>query len=293
MVKLPLEVIEKCQNIKLIFFDIDGTLLNTHGHWSDTLAAQLLRLNKQGIKLAIASGRPSFAAQFIFDALPIVDAGLFCTGAQLYDPRVNTSLELHCLLVERVQLLYQRAQTLNIYTEFYTQTAYFVPEFTDITAVHAKHLRVKPSIVSPHELLATTPKLTKLLLGNNETIAPGKLDLLASQFPDMEFAFANFLACPGWRFASVISRDASKHTAFASLLNYHNVNASEVAAFGDSHSDETFIELAGLGVAMGNGSEALKQKADYITESVDNHGVEEVIRYMGMTTESPTNSVDL
>ena len=279
---IPQKIIEQCQKIKLIFFDIDGTLLDEHGQWGVGLPEQLARLSEQGIKLAIASGRPSFAAQFIFDELPITDTGLFCTGAQLYNPITKKSLATHSLELDRVEAIYQRAKELNIYTEFYTEEAFFVPALTDVTRVHAEHLRVNPVVVPGDNLLQKQPKLTKLLLGNDERMAPGLLESLAQEFRDFEFAFANFLACPGWRFANVISPNACKKTAFDQLLKHHGVQADEVAAFGDSHSDEVFIEQAGLGVAMGNAtSEPLKQKADYITVNVEAGGVEQVLRYIG------------
>lgn len=279
---MPSKVLQQCKKIKLIFFDIDGTLLNKQGQWGDELPKELSRLHKQGIKLAIASGRPSFAAQFIFDKLPITDAGLFCTGAQLYSPVQKAPLKVHTLNNKRVIELYEKAKALGIYTEFYTEDAFFVPEITDVTRIHAEHLRVKPVVISSTELLQQAPALTKLLLGNYERAAPKQLESLAQVFPDMEFAFANFLACPGWRFASIISNSACKKTAFNTLLEYHNVKAEEVAAFGDSHSDEVFIEQAGLGVAMANASsEKLKQKANFITTSVDDGGVEKVLKYIG------------
>jgi len=279
---IPTNIIEQCQKIKLIFFDVDGTLLDEHGHWGHGLPKQLARLSEQGIKLAIASGRPSFAAQFIFDALPIIDTGLFCTGAQLYNPRTKKSLTTHHLLLARVNAIYHKAKALNIYTEFYTEEAFFVPALTDVTRIHAEHLRVSPSEVSGDIFLQAEPELTKLLLGNDERVAPGQLESLAEEFPEFEFAFANFLACPGWRFASVISRAACKKTAFLQLLEHHGVQADEVAAFGDSQSDEIFIEQAGLGVAMGNAtSDRLRQVADYITGNVEHGGVEHVLKFIG------------
>ena len=282
MIDIPSHIIEACKKIKLIFFDIDGTLLNASGQWSDSIPRVLERLHKQGIKLAIASGRPSFAAQFIFDTLPILDAGVFCTGAEIYSPREKKSITTHFLATERVAALYEHAKAEGIYTEFYTEQAFFVPEFTEVTRIHAEHLRVQPFVMPSATVFSEYSGFTKLLLGNDERVAPERLEKLAGAFPDMEFAFANFLACPGWRFASVISTKASKHSAFLQLLDYHKISAEEVAAFGDSHSDEVFIELAGLGVAMGNAtSEVLKQNADFVTDSVEQGGVERVLDYIG------------
>ncbi len=119
--------------------------------------------------------------------------------------------------------------------------------------------------------------VTKLLLGVNKQQFPRLLQELAQEFGECEFAFAGFLAKPDWLFASVVSKKANKKNAFEFLVNYHGVKQSEVVAFGDSHSDETFIELAGLGIAMGNATENVKKCADITTSSSDAGGVEKIL----------------
>ena len=53
-------------------------------------------------------------------------------------------------------------------------------------------------------------------------------------------------------------------------------------AFGDGENDIPMIRFAGIGVAMGNGGEKVKAAADYVTDSVDNDGIEKALRHFGM-----------
>jgi Cof subfamily protein (haloacid dehalogenase superfamily) len=290
---------EKIKNIKpkLIFFDIDGTLLNAKGQYSATLKSQLQRLKKTGCKFAIASGRPSIAAQFLFDELDLNAAGCFCSGAEIYDPEAQKHLYLHILNKKILNKLYERIKAHNIYYEWYSAECYGSEHYTEepyradakntdvakdyeareISLIHSQHLRIKPNNES---LLATIKKekpITKLLLGVNKKQSPTLLQRLVKDFPECEFAFAGFLAKPDWLFVSVMSRKANKQEAFEYLLRHHNVRRSEVVAFGDSHSDEVFIKLAGLGVAMGNATDKLKALADVVTEPSNNNGVEKVL----------------
>ncbi len=257
----------------LIFFDIDGTLLNTQGQYSPELKIQLQRLHDQGIKLAIASGRPAIATQFLFDDLPLTDAGLFCTGAEVYHPKEQRHLYHHSLDQVSVNKLYKSIKAQDLYCEFYTLDYYATEHTGDISQVHSEHLRVTPRQMTGLNFLKQELPITKLLLGENKKTQAGKLEALAAEFPQLEFAFAHFLARPDWLFASVVSKAADKRQGFQALIDYHQVTADQVMTFGDSHSDIVFLQHAGLGVAMGNASDDIKRQADFVTLSADENGV--------------------
>jgi Cof subfamily protein (haloacid dehalogenase superfamily) len=269
----------------LIFFDIDGTLLNTSGEYSSALKVQLLRLKKQGVKLAIASGRPSIAAQFLFDELPIIDAGLFCTGAELYDPQTRDHIQKHVLDEGVLEQLYSTVKSLDLYCEFYT------PEFytceldlsaakRDICDIHSQHLRLAPKAIPGSDLIKRKQPILKLLLGEHSSSQGSKLKALAKAFPQCEFAFAHFLARPEWLFASVVNAESSKLEGFAKLLNYHNVQRERVMAFGDSHSDIVFLQQAGMGISMANAKTEVKDEANLVTFSADEDGVAQALKWI-------------
>ena len=56
-------------------------------------------------------------------------------------------------------------------------------------------------------------------------------------------------------------------------------------AFGDGENDMAMLRFAGIGVAMGNGSDLLKRKADYVTASVDDDGIEKALLHFGLIEE--------
>ncbi|MFT5116526.1 MAG: Cof subfamily protein (haloacid dehalogenase superfamily) [Kiritimatiellia bacterium] len=260
-------------NIQLVFFDVDGTLLAQDGNYSPSLKQQIHRLHSLGVKTAIASGRPSYAAQFLFDELGICDLGVFCTGAEIYLPSAKQHIQLHTLDKARVALLAQRAKALGIYCELYTPNYHAVEQVSDISRVHAQHLRVAPLIADQETVLSDELPIIKLLLGRDKTSNENSLAMLASEFPELEFAFAHFLARPNWEFASVISPLANKQAAFELITGHYNIAAENVMSIGDSPSDISFIQQAGVGVAMGSAAEQVKLEANYITLSADDDGV--------------------
>ncbi len=260
------------RDIQLVFFDVDGTLLSTQGTYSENLKTQIRRLHKRGIKTAIASGRPSYAARFLIDELNIHHMGVFCTGAEIYDPSEQHHEQLHTLDHVLVSELYQRAKASGVYCELYTPLFHSVDSVCHISQIHARHLHVQPKIIDGATLIYQSLPIIKLLLGSNTENNPLALQYLEEAFPEVEFAYARFPARPTWEFASVINAKASKKAAFDYVLQHYDILPENVMAIGDSQSDITFVQLAGAGVAMANGSDDLKAVADYITLHTDDDG---------------------
>ena len=75
------------------------------------------------------------------------------------------------------------------------------------------------------------------------------------------------------------------HYAFVGLraIAAHEGFAIEhTIAFGDGGNDATMIRAAGIGIAMGNALDSLKQQADYTTTSVDDDGIRTALRHFGI-----------
>ncbi len=259
-------------DIRLAFFDIDGTLLDSRGQIHPQLYSAIAHLKSKGIKTAIASGRPYFAARFLVDELGINDAGMFYTGAHLFDPRSQqTLLEVPLPSADALAVV-QAAQRLDLYAEAYTPTGFYLPQHTEISRVHAAHLRVNPEL-SDLTSVVMHNNVSKLLVGVNRVTQGDKISLLEQQFPQLIFARAYLAAYPDWQFASVIAGAATKQRAFDFFLDHHQLAAHQVIAFGDAESDMDFLQMAGIGVAMGNANENVKAVADWVTKSADDAGV--------------------
>lgn len=267
------------REFRLAFFDIDGTLLGLDGHYSQRLKTAILQLRAAGVKTAVASGRPLFAADFLVRELQLQDAGVFYTGALLYDPQRQQTLTVHALQPELVQTMVAAAKSRQLYTEIYTRDHYYVERLTPLGELHSEHLRAAPRIL-PFTHMPTDEAVIKLLFAVEHPDEQARLFELEAEFPQAVFAYAKMAAKPDWLFVSVIAGSACKRQAFAQLLNYHQVKPEQVIAFGDAQSDKTFLELAGLGVAMGNAAEDVKQVADLVTAPVWDDGVAAVLEQL-------------
>ncbi len=263
-------------DIKVALFDIDGTLLGLDGNYTERLQKSIRRVQSLGVKTAIASGRPYFATRFLWDSLGLTDTGVFCTGAQIFEPKSNTTHQAIYLSEQRVNELLGVLRGSGIYYELYTDDGFYVEDNNtpELLALHASHLRVAPNFKSFEGL---TCGAIKLLLGANVSLDADILKRIEQQFPDLIFAYACLPAYPEWQFASVIDGRASKQKAFEFLLKAYDVSARHVISFGDAQSDKAFLSLAGIGVAMGNASDDVKAVANIHTLPVWEDGVAHVL----------------
>ncbi|WP_423898371.1 HAD family hydrolase [Candidatus Pelagadaptatus aseana] len=263
------------RDFRVAFFDVDGTLLGFNGEYTQRLKNALWCARDKGLKTAIASGRPMFATEFLIDDLGLVDAGVFYTGALVYDPSRAITLSQHALGNEEIASLLAVAKSHGIYTEIYTRDHFYIEGPHPIAAKHSHHLRCNP-IVGCFDDMPDDPVI-KLLLAVTEPDQHQLLQALEEQFPHLIFAYAHLAEEPDWLFVSVISDQACKKQAFLQLLKYYDARPDQVLAFGDAQSDMQFLSLAGTGVAMGNASDQVKQVADLVTLPVWDDGVAHVL----------------
>jgi hydroxymethylpyrimidine pyrophosphatase-like HAD family hydrolase len=70
--------------------------------------------------------------------------------------------------------------------------------------------------------------------------------------------------------------------AILRVLEFFDLDKSESIAFGDGANDIDMLELAGLGIAMGNGNDQLKKVADFVTKKSSEDGIEYALKEFGI-----------
>lgn len=262
--------------IKLVFFDIDGTLIDAKGTYSTNTTEAIKRIQRLGVKTAVASGRPHYAARFVIDELALDAVGMFNSGATLYDPKTDQVLQTQGLAVATAQAMLKQIRRAGLYCELYCADAYyFEPNqssvMNEVQRAHSKALRLQPRFEPFDQLIESAP-LVKLLVGACDAEGIEKIKQLELQFPQCLFAYAHMASHPHWVFASILDGAVNKPQCFKSLCDLHQVSADEVMAIGDAHSDMDFLRLAGVGVAMGNAKADVQAVANFVTLPVAEDG---------------------
>ena len=80
-------------------------------------------------------------------------------------------------------------------------------------------------------------------------------------------------------FTDITAKGADKGEGLLAMTQHLGLNPQHTIAFGDGGNDSSMIRTAGIGVAMGNAMDSLKQEADYVTSSVDEDGILKALQH--------------
>lgn len=246
--------------IKAVFFDIDGTLISFKTHSMPESTQQALQaLRKKGIRLFIATGRspnmmPFMDKFFKFDGYVVLN-GQYCYNAQ-------GIVRKHTIDVEDIRKLKELIRIHNFPCLF----------------IHAKGGTLNRIDERVRELYRVI---------NHPLPEPASLD----NVPENEvLQFVSFMPEGGeslitdnlrtvdmTRFLPIcfdaIPKGRGKDAGIRAMLEHENILPEEVMAFGDGHNDIGMLTYAGIGVAMGDSEQIVKDNAAYITSSVDDDGI--------------------
>lgn len=231
------------------------------------------RAVEKGTKFTIATGR-AFDSTLAFAEELGVNAPLICYQGGLIKHTANgrvihkQSLSLP-LAQEVIRFTQQRGLHLNIYLDDGRAYAERVtPEASYYTSI------AKAPVYSVGDLLTfldCDPMKIILVLSDDEATVPLIAELEVLFAGQMRFVRSYS------RFVEGVPLGVSKGHALAHLADHLGIPLKETIGIGDNDNDLELVERAGLGVAMGNASPALKAAADYIAPPVGEDGVVEVI----------------
>ena len=235
---------------KIFFTDIDDTLVNTDKSLSDENRRALEAYVKTGSYLVISTGRVLFASIRLLKDLGLYDfPNTFistCNGGLIYD----TSRE--CVIYDSLIPLDQVAEVFRFAGEF----GIHIQTYTDTEVVSEKDT---PDLQSPPKILAIDYESPEHVTEFRNYLEPKigeRLDLYKSN---------------PW-LLEIVQKGVNKGNALRFMADYLSVPIENTVSAGDEENDLTMIEAAGIGCAMCNGKDSLKEIADYVTEKDNNHG---------------------
>lgn len=258
--------------IKAIFFDIDGTLISFATHrMPESTRAALFELRRQGVKLFIATGRSASQIDFIKEYFTF-DGFLTMNGQYCY----NDSGEIFKHPIPKPSLA-----CLLPYLEEHTELGCGFVERD-----YAYFNRITPEIDALWAKLGSTapPKLvdTPQRIFHHDTY---QLSVYITKEQERDFLQALPDCRPvRWHpdFADIIPADGGKALGMKKILSHYSLTIEESMAFGDGGNDIDMLAAAGIGVAMGNADDCVKQAADYATTAPEQDGIANALRHFGM-----------
>lgn len=269
------------KNIKLVALDLDGTSLRSDKSISPRLVKAIADLKQFGVVTVICTGRPpegilGFAKEFgIYDEKGYAVCFNGASFVSLLNPKED--LIKHTVSAMDMKTCANLALACNCHIHCYGANRELL--------VHSHNYYTEKEIINckqPYrevnfDNLEETGEAYKILAVGEEH----DLDKLRASLP-CEVLSRFSIARTDPHYLEFMPLNKTKGTSLEELCQKLNIDIKDAIAFGDAENDLDMISKVGVGVAMGNAQDLLKQRAKLITKSNDEDGVaivlEEIIK---------------
>ena len=263
-------------SIKLVAFDLDGTMLDSKKQVSPRNMEAMKACVERGIYVVPATGRTIIGIPEEIKSLPGVRYAITLNGAIVWDMEKSMIVSEERLekdvTMEILDLVSQYHVMYDIYINGVgiseARFFYHLDEY-NLSEEMQKLVRLTRTVV---------PDIKEYV--KESPVLPEKINLY---FDNMEMreeirGLVNargdvIVSSSMWNNLEINTLSATKGEGLAHLAAYLGLGMDETMACGDGENDFNMIQMAGMGVAMDNGEEQLKQLADYVTASNDEDGV--------------------
>lgn len=248
--------------IKAAFFDIDGTLLsfNTHRVSPGTVRA-FEKLHRSGVRTFLSTGRP----EVLIPQMPVSFEGMITmNGGLVYTPQ--QTLLSNPIRNEELQTWLDLAKERHLCTMVFTQDNMFLAQPNEVGLKLRNQLEFEmPPVVDIDRMRSET--VYQII-----AIMPGEMDAEVD-------ALLPHCRLPRWHpyFTDIVAEDNSKARGMEAICRHFGIAQEETLAFGDGANDIEMLQWAGIGVAMGNAADCVKEHADRVTSDVDHEGIENAV----------------
>ena len=257
---------ENKRKYKIVASDLDGTLLNKEQTVSEENFCAISEMNRLGVEFVPTTGRGMNEIDRSLINSPDIRYIITSNGAVLFDKNIGKPLLTRYVSKDSVRLILEALRPYNVFiavheggTTYFDKNKYN-PEFMNLCGIDAYY----GHILSQHA--EAVEDFESFLLSSDEMelicifFEPDKGARTCKQiFEDSGKLCA---ANPHANYLEVYSSEAGKGKTLAAFVEKLGVDIADVIAVGDSNNDSTMIQEAGLGLAVANACDALKELAD-------------------------------
>ena len=259
-------------NYKLMAVDIDGTLLNDSGELTENTKNAIRQWVDKGLIFTVASGRPIQGIEGLNKTLNLDVPFITYNGAMVVMGKSKQVLYEQKLSRIDAEEIIKLGEKYNVTIMIWKDNELYVPTLNERVNKYKIISGVEPIIINNMEQLIENG-VTKILWYDEVE----KIEQYKNEIGRYLSDNVNFHPSRPY-FMEFVDKYASKAIAMERLGQYYGIKQSEMIAVGDGFNDLSMIEYAGLGVAMANSPDEVKERADYITLSNEEDGVAHVIR---------------
>ncbi|MBN2984766.1 Cof-type HAD-IIB family hydrolase [Cohnella algarum] len=254
---------------RLIALDVDGTLLNDEHELTPRVRDAVRAAAAGGAEIVLCTGRGSNSALPVLDSLGLEGTLVTHNGACIVESKSRKALRESVIEANAIGKYLAYCRESGVHFDMNTAFDLYVESMTDEIAGMYERLLVKPILWEqsrgvPEGLLKVS------IFAEKEA-----LDRMENEWASWEHELQTVRS--GDYFFDVQHKEATKGAALAHLASQRGVRPEEVLAIGNYYNDIGMIRFAGLGVAMANSPDPVKEAADETTVSNNEDGVAVVL----------------
>lgn len=256
---------------KIIFSDIDGTLLNKDRELSP-LTKEVLRELQTEVPVVLISSRMPQAMRHLQKELHIEHQPIICYngGLILVDNRTVSSTEIPLGTVEE---LVRFNQQVNCHLSLFHKEEWYVPQYDRWAEREENNTKVTPTILSSAEVIQKWKKEEK---GAHKIMCMGEEENVDRLYEFLEEKYGDSLHLYRSKetYIEIANKQVSKLTGIKILLHDHfGLELEDAIAFGDNYNDYEMLKAVGMGIAVGNAKPEILEIAKEITHHGKEDGV--------------------
>ena len=260
-----------CMKYKLLVLDIDGALTNEKKEITRHTKQTILRMQKAGVKVVLASGRPAYGVEPTARELELEQYGGFIlsyNGGRIVDCSTGRTIYEKTIPHKLMGGIYGQVHDLNAALMTYEGDRIITEKPQDAYVAKESFInKMKVKGVGNFLDYVTFPVVKCLVAADGgylETVEDKLVGYFGSQL-------SIFRSEP--YFLEIMPKDIDKASSLERLCLQLGLERAEIAACGDGLNDISMIQYAGLGIAMANAQEAVKRVCDFVTKSNEEEGV--------------------
>lgn len=259
---------------KLIALDMDGTLLNEDKKVTKANYDAIQMAKQKGKKVVLATGRPLLGVKSFLKELNLIsgeDYVVAFNGALVQNTKTGEVISKTTLKFEDYRDLYELSKKINVNIHALSEDEVITPKNSKYTQVEAD-LNNIPIIEIPINKMSGTETIVKVMFIDEPEILDEAMTKIPKEIMDK---YSVVKSTP--YFLEFLDKSVNKGEGVDAIAKKLGFTKDEIICVGDAGNDIDMIKYAGLGVAMENAFEEVKEIADFITFSNSDDGVAHVI----------------
>ncbi|MGE4619905.1 MAG: HAD family hydrolase [Planctomycetota bacterium] len=252
-----------------LILDLDGTLLEDSGEIPARNTRALQRISNEGIHVMIATGRSEQSAKPVIEALGILNPTVIYNGAAIWCPKEDRLIEERNLNIDHLECLLNYAETEDLLPVVMCAGSKRALSPRNEALQYALHDMKNIEIVSPSQMRIERPIRLSLFSDRHHDTESFACKVRALSPIEAYLTWFPLNLLPSHRDSPLQVVDVQplcegKNEALRFLQEKMGISPQRCVAVGDAPNDIPMVEAAGLGIAMGNAMEELKEVADRV-----------------------------